>query len=270
MKPLVLALALTLAQQTSRERVAWNRPFAPVTIAGNLHYVGVAGVSSFLFTTPAGHILLDGGLPESAPLIARNIQTLGFKLSDVKILLNSHAHFDHAGGLAELKRLTGARLFVHALDAPTMESGRIDFGPSADTPFPPARVDGLLTDGQSVTLGGTTLTLLHTPGHTRGCSTWLTTVEGQRVVLHGSTSVAGNPLVRNLRYPTIASDYRRSFERLAKTPCDIFLGMHGGFFGLERKARSGAWVDTGELARFNARSEADFRRAFLESAKPQP
>ena len=151
----------------SADRVAWNKPHKPFQVIGNIYYVGTAGVSAFLIRTPDGDILTDGGLPESAPLIEANIRALGVPLSDVKILLNSHAHFDHAGGLAALKKATGAKLYASAADTPYLESGRITFGPSASIPFPPVKVDHTVKDGETVSLGGVTLTAHLTPGHTR-------------------------------------------------------------------------------------------------------
>ena len=160
--PTILLLALLCgamvparaADPFSQTRIAWNQPHIPFHVIGNVYYVGTAGVSAFLIRTPAGDILTDGGLPESAPLIEKNIQALGVKLSDVKILLNSHAHFDHAGGLAALKRATGAKLYASAADKPFLEAGRITFGPSAGDPFPPVKVDHVVRDGETVSLGG--------------------------------------------------------------------------------------------------------------------
>ena len=151
---LVLLLSIVgvmpMAQQTSDERSAWNRPFEPFHLIGNIYYVGAAGVSAFLIVTPAGSILLDGGLPETASQIAGNITKLGFRLTDVKYLLNSHAHFDHAGGLAELKRLSGGAMVASSGDAPALRAG----GPA----MPPVVVDRIIADGDALGLGDTTLT----------------------------------------------------------------------------------------------------------------
>ena len=177
----------------------WNEPFAPFTIIGNIHYVGTVGVSAFLITTPDGHILIDGILAQSVPQIIRNIKTLGFDIRDVKFLLNSHAHIDHAGGLAGLQRASGATMIASAADRPTLEAGAIGFGPTKDMPFPPIRVDRVVGDGGRVTLGGISLTAHLTPGHTQGCTSWSMPVKGadgalHTAIFHCSSTVAGQSL----------------------------------------------------------------------------
>jgi metallo-beta-lactamase class B len=250
------------AQQTLSQRAEWNVPIAPFHVVGNIQYVGAAGVSAFLITTPKGSILLDGGLPETAPLIERSIAQLGFRVSDVKVLLNSHAHFDHAGGLAELKRKTKASLAVSRGDARSIEAG------SATQPA--VKVDRRLKDGDTVELGGTVLTAHVTPGHTPGCTTWtMNTEEGGktlRVVFYCSTSVVDR-LLGNHDYPGIVTDYERSFPVLRALPCDVFLGPHPSFFGMQDKLLRRAagspnpFIDPEELARYVAASEQQFRRA---------
>jgi metallo-beta-lactamase class B len=238
---LVPALARAQADPISR---ASNQPVAPYRIAGNLYYVGASDVTSFLITTPQGHILLDGGFVETAPQIEANVQKLGFKLEDVKILLNSHAHFDHAGGLAELKQRTGARLYANAADADLLaRGGSGDFAFGDRLRFPPVQVDHPVHDGETVSLGGTTLTAHGTPGHTRGCTSWSMAVEegGKRydVVFFGSTSInPGVHLAGKPSYPGIALDYAKSFAVLKALPCDIFLASHASFYnGLEKAKR---------------------------------
>ena len=155
-----------------KERAEWNVPQKPFHVIGNIYYVGMAGVSAFLIVTPQGNILTDGGLPESAPFIEANIKALGFKLSDVKYLLNSHAHFDHSGGLAKLKSDTGAKFVASTGDAPFLESGHIPYGPSSLIDTTPVKVDRKVKDGDTLSLGGVTLTANVMPGHTKGCTTW--------------------------------------------------------------------------------------------------
>ena len=256
----------------SAERLEWNRPQKPFHVIGNIYYVGMAGVSAFLIKTQAGLILTDGGLPESAPFIEQHIKALGFKLSGVKILLNSHAHFDHSGGLARLKKDTGARFHASAQDRPFLESGHITFGPSSKIDTAPVHVDHAVHDGESISLGGVTLTAHITPGHTRGCTTWTydmpAAVAGSRrplrVMFFCSISVAGNPLVNNAAYPDIAGDYKRSFARLDRMQADIFLAPHGDQFGLAAKlarVKPGApspFIDPGELRRFLAKAKTDY------------
>ena len=227
--------------QSDPQALSMNRPVAPFHIAGSIYYVGASDVTSFLIVTPAGDILLDGGYEQTAPQIEANIRALGFKLSDVKILINSHAHADHAGGLAELKRLTHARFVAMQVDAALLaRGGRGDFFFGDRSTFPPITPDRLIHDGDTVSLGGVTLTAHLTAGHTRGCTTWTMTTDDHGTALHvvfvGSMSVLqGYRLAGRESYPGITADYERSFRVLHALPCDIFLGSHGQFFDLTRK-----------------------------------
>ncbi len=277
MKHLAIAAAVLLLTGPAlaeppfaKERVEWNVPQKPFHVIGNIYYVGMAGVSAFLIVTPQGNILTDGGLPESAPFIEKNIQALGFKLSDVKVLLNSHAHFDHSGGLAKLKADTGAKFYASTGDKPFLESGHIPYGPSALIDTAPVKVDRAMKDGESFTLGGVTMTANVIPGHTRGCTTWTMplTEAGvtHKVMFFCSISVAGNPIAGKLAYPTIVSDYRASFARLKKMDADIFLAAHGGQFAMAEKlakVKPGApnpFIDAAEFPRFVASAEAAFNK----------
>jgi metallo-beta-lactamase class B len=254
----------------AKERIGWNKPFQPFRVIGNIYYVGMADDSVFLIVTPKGDILTDGGLPESAPLIEQNIKALGFKLRDVKIMLNSHAHFDHSGGLAKLKADTGARLYASRLDTPFLESGHITFGSSSQLDTTPVHVDHQVTEGSTVSLGGVTLTAHLTPGHTKGCTSWTMPVKDggvtRKVMFFCSITVAGNLLVGNSAYPNIADDYRQSFARLDKMDADIFLAPHGDQFGLDEKVakmKPGApnpFIDPGELSRRLTKFKADFEK----------
>lgn len=227
--------------QTGPVMRAMNRPVPPFHLIGNIYYVGASDVTSFLIVTRAGDVLLDGGFVQTAPQIEANIRKLGFKLSDVKILLNSHAHYDHAGGLAELKRVTGARFVAMQGDAALLaRGGRGDFYFGDRFPFPPVKPDRVIHDGSTVTLGGVTLTAHLTAGHTRGCTTWTMTIRdhGKRlhVVFVGSMSVlSGYRLVGKESFPGMTADYKRSFKLLRSLPCDVFLGAHGQFFNLTAK-----------------------------------
>lgn len=273
---LLLNPAAASPQQNDAERRAWNRPVEPFRVAGNIYYVGVAGVSSFLITTPEGHILLDGGFEETVPLIQESVKKLGFKLEDVKVLINSHAHFDHAGGLAGLKRLTGAKLSVSEADAPLVsEGGRGDFYWGDKPTFEPAMVDRMLRDKDEVRLGGVTLVARITPGHTKGCTTWTTKVrEGGReldVVFVGSTTVPGYKLVNNTKYPNIVNDYEYTFALLKSLKCDVFLGPHGSFFDMNEKRvrlakgeKSNPFIDPRGYRQFVERTERDFRKQLQE------
>ena len=217
-----------------------NTPVIPFRIAGNLYYVGANEVCSFLITTRQGHILLDGGFAETAPQIEQNITRLGFKIEDVKVLLNSHAHLDHAGGLAELKQKSGAKLIASAGDAPMLRSGgHGDFRFGDRLVFPRVKVDQIIGDGESVRLGDQIMTAYLTPGHTKGNTTWTTKLSDNGktydVVFAGSPTALDYQLVGKESYPGIAADFEKTFSVLKKLPCDIFLSDHGSFFHFVEK-----------------------------------
>jgi metallo-beta-lactamase class B len=268
---LLLTVCPALQAQATASWRAMNQPAEPYRIAGNIYYVGASDVTSYLIATPEGLMLLDGGFVETAPMIEANIQKLGFKLKDVKVLLNSHAHTDHAGGLVELQRATGAKFFAAEREVPLLAlGGKGDFYFGDKALFPPIQADHTLRDGDSVTLGGTTLIAHLTPGHTMGNTTWTTKVrEGDRtydVAFVGSTSVLEEGiLTRNAAYPEIAADYARTFRVLKSLPCDVFLGSHASFFDGPAKAkrlREGAkenpFVDPQGYREYVARSERKF------------
>lgn len=228
--------ATTASGQATEEWRDWNRPVEPFRIAENLYYVGASGIASYLVTTSEGNILIDGGFVETAPQIEANIVKLGFEVGDVRILLNSHAHFDHAGGLAELKAATGAQLYASAADAPVLEDGgKSDFRFGPEGSFPPVAVDRWLADGEEVVLGGARLTARLTPGHTRGCTTWTWKAGGLDVAEVCSASVLDYRFVGKESYPGIAADFERTFATLKSLPVQIFLAPHGGMFDLDRK-----------------------------------
>jgi metallo-beta-lactamase class B len=228
---------------TAQIPASWTTPFPPFQIVGNLYYVGSEDLAAYLIVTPRGNILINSNLESSSAQIKKAIESLGFKYSDTKILLISHAHYDHCAGSAEIKRETGAKYEVMAQDVPVVQAGgRNDFHYATDKSmwFPPAKVDRVLHDGDTVSLGGVTLTADLTAGHTRGTTTW--TLDEQEkgrtlhVVIVGSPNVnPGYKLVNNKTYPQIAADYRHEFDVLKKLPCDIFLGAHGGYFDLHEK-----------------------------------
>lgn len=265
-----LAGANSLFAQADPE---WTEPFPPFHIAGNLYYVGSKGLANYLVVTPQGNILINSDLEANAPLIEASIEKLGFKFKDTKILLISHAHFDHDAGSAKIKQLTGARYMVMDADVPVVESGgKLDFqyGNTPDDLYPPTKVDRVLHDGDEVELGGTVLVAHLTPGHTKGCTTWTMKVtEGSKtynVVIVGSPNVnPGYKLVHNDKYPQIAQDYERTFEVLKSLPCDIFLGAHGAYFGLEEKyaqmkdGGANPFIGPAGYKEFVAQKEQDFR-----------
>ena len=221
----------------------WTEPFPAFRIAGNLYYVGSKGLASYLITTPEGHILINSNLEANVPMIRTSIESLGFKFSDVKILLISHAHWDHCAGSAMIKRLTGAKYMVMQEDVAAIESGgKSDFqyGNDPTTLYPTTKVDRVVRDGEEVKLGGATLTARLTPGHTRGCTTWTMKVNDglktRDAVIIGSPNVnPGYKLVGNTVYPGITEDFEKTFRVLKSLPVDYFLGAHGSYFDLEGK-----------------------------------
>jgi metallo-beta-lactamase class B len=222
---------------------SWVQPFPAFKIAGNLYYVGSQDLAAYLIVTPQGNILINSNLESSPPQIKQAIQSLGFKYEDTKILLISHGHFDHCAGSAQIKRETGAKYEVMVQDVPVVESGGSnDFHYAHDKSmrFPAIKVDRALHDGDTVSLGGANLTAHLTAGHTRGTTTWTLDEQENGRTLHIVIVVSPNvnpgyKLVNNRTYPQIATDYKHQFDVLNRLPCDIFLGAHGGYFGLKEK-----------------------------------
>jgi len=217
------------------------QPVSPYRIAGNLWYVGTNDITAYLVTTPVGHIVINAGYEETAVLVRDSIEKLGFRSSDVKILLNSQGHFDHVAGTAALQKLTGAKVYSSAADATVMESGGAkDFRWGKEFTYPAVKVARKLADGDKVTLGGVTLVAHVTGGHSVGCTTWTMSVEeeGQRyhvVIVGGTTINPGVTLLNNAGYPAVARDFERTFQVLKSLRCDIFLGAHGGYYGMAEK-----------------------------------
>lgn len=265
----VALAAITLAAPASADDpAAWTQPTAPFHIAGNIYYVGTRGLASYLIATPRGLILLDATMAENVPAIERNIRTLGFKPRDVKILLNSHAHYDHAGGLAAMKRDTGAELDAMEGDVWALENGKHFGDQDYVGTFAPVKVDRHLRDADKVTLGGVTMTALLTAGHTRGCTTWTTTVRlkagVKNVVFPCSLSVAGNKLYGNKAYPGIVGDYRASFKRMATLKADIVLPAHPEFADVLGRHVSGKWLAPGLLQKIVAEAQTNFEHELMK------
>ena len=270
---LVLVLALSLPTRTSAQPHAdWTEPFPPFRIAGNLYYVGTRGLANYLVTTPQGNILINSDLEANVPMIEASVEKLGFKFKDTKILLISHAHSDHDAGSARIKKTTGATYMVMDADVPVVETGgKADFqyGNSPASLYPPTKVDRILHDGDELTLGGTTLVAHLTPGHTKGCTTWTMRVteagKTYDVVIVGSPNVnPGYKLVNNTAYPQIAEDYERMWRVLKSLPCDIFLGAHGNYFGMDTKyalmkGGTNPFIDPDGYKKFVAEKEQEFR-----------
>ena len=266
---LVSACAVRLTAQVNP---AWLEPFPPHRIAGNLYYVGSADLASYLVVTPKGLILINSSLVASVPMIRKSVEALGFRFTDIKILLISHAHYDHCAGSALVKQLTGTKYYVMDADVPVVESGgRADFQYGSDKTmgFPATKVDRVLHDGDTVRLGDAVLTAHLTAGHTKGTTTWTMDEAGAGRTLHvvivGSPNVnPGYKLVGNKAYPQIAADYARGFQVLKSLPCDVFLGAHGGYYGLAEKyvrwkrGDTDAFIDAAGYKSYIARRERAF------------
>jgi metallo-beta-lactamase class B len=215
---------------------SWRQPVPPFALADHTWYIGTAGLSVVLVTTPRGAVLIDGGLPQAADLVLQRMKELGVQPGDLKLILNSHAHIDHAGPLAQVKRETGAKLVLSAESAVLLARGDSDdlhFGEGLT--FPPANADRIVMDGEAVELGGVRFTAHFTPGHTPGSTSW--TWDDQRagktvrIAYVDSLSAPGYQLVANPRYPRIVEDYRRSFATVRALPCDLLLTPHPGGSG---------------------------------------
>lgn len=273
---LFLVVCFTCAPITNNNQNTndWTTPFPAFRIAGNLYYVGTKGVASYLITTPEGHILINSNLEAGVPLLRTSVESLGFKFSDIKILLISHAHWDHNAASALIKEQTGAKYMVMDRDVEPVESGgKTDFqyGNDPETLYKPTKVDRVLHDGDEVKLGGSALTAQLTPGHTKGCTTWTMKVqEGSttyNAVIVGSPNVnPGYKLVNNPKYPQITEDYEKTFRVLKSLPCDLFLGAHGSYFDMETKYQrfkrgdKTAFVDPAGYKHYVTEREEAFQR----------
>jgi metallo-beta-lactamase class B len=257
----------------------WVAPIEPFRIYGDVYYVGTRGLASFLIATPEGHFLIDGGLPENAALIEANIKSLGYDVKDVTYLLNSHAHIDHSGGLAALKKSTGAAMIASEGDRWALENGLVP-GSEDDPKFaaPPVKVDRTIGDEESLTLGGVTLAAHLTPGHTKGCTSWTMNSGGKEILFFCSATVANNRLSGPPQYDGIVEDYRKTFALTKSWRPDIFLANHPEFFAMdEKRARQitgddEAFVDREGFPAMMTKLEAAFEKALAEqtakAAKP--
>jgi metallo-beta-lactamase class B len=269
----------------ARKALRWEEPEEPVHILGPLYFVGTKGLGVFLFTTPEGHILMNTGMPSSGPMIVDSIRKLGLKPEDVKIMINGHAHIDHAGAFAFLKEQFGAQLAVMREDVPAMENGDAgDFKYADDFIYPPVKVDRVLRDGDTIGMGDVLLTAYLTPGHTRGATTWIANlvVNGKTYVVAFPDGAGFNPgyrLAKNPSYPGIAEDFRRTHHKLEMLKPDIWLAQHNEYYDLEGKRKRAetegvkAWTDPEGYRRFIAgkkrafEDEVDLELGVTASAK---
>ncbi|MES3006634.1 MAG: metallo-beta-lactamase [Pseudomonadota bacterium] len=218
-------------------------PLEPFRIVGNIYFVGSTNIGIYLIATPEGHILVDSGVNEMSATIRDSVEKLGFRMSDIKIMLSSHAHFDHVQAHAVLQRMTGAQVMALEADADALEAGR-DLSPLGFEGWEPVKVDRRLQDGESISLGGTTMRPTLVPGHTPGCTTWSTDTEDSgetvSVVIFGCNGPNdGVQIVNNPRFPTLAEDSLFGFDNLAKLNPDIYLTGHpeGPFEGIMEQMR---------------------------------
>jgi metallo-beta-lactamase class B len=243
------ALSAMLALGAVESPAEWRRPFAAHRVIGNVYYVGTYDLACFLVVTPSGNILINTGLADSAPLIRQSIAGLGFKLEDVRWLLTTQAHYDHVAAMAEMKRLTGARVLASQADAVLLEDGgKSDFHFGPEYGYAPVKVDERIGDGQKLRLGGVELTAYLHAGHTRGSMSYgLTVNEGGKdyrvLIANMGTINPGVKLLGNARYPGIAADYAKTFERQKALACDIFLSSHASQYEMHRKYTPGAAYD---------------------------
>ncbi len=243
---LIAALSLLLLSVPAGAQPAdWSRPFPAHRVIGNLYAVGTYDLACFLITSDDGHILINTGLEESAPLIRENVESLGFRLEDIRILLTMQAHYDHTAALAEIKKVTGAKLWATAADAPLLEDGGAsDPHFQGEYTFAPVPVDRVLRDGEVIELGKIRLTLVESPGHTPGSATYTMTVSENgrdyRVAIANMGSMnPGLRLSKDPTYPGIAEDFARTFRRQKAMEVDVWVAAHASQYGLHDKYRPG-------------------------------
>jgi metallo-beta-lactamase class B len=261
-------LFLTLA----RRALKWEEPEEPVRIVGPLYFVGTKGLGAFLFTTSEGHVLMNTGMPSSGPMMVESIRKLGFRPEDIKIMINGHAHIDHAGAFAFFKQLTGAQMAVMKDDVAAMESGDAnDFKYANDFIYPGVKVDRVLRDGDQIKMGDVLLTAYHTPGHTRGATTWIANlvVDGKSFVVAFPDGAGFNPgyrVAKNPSYPGMTEDYRRTHHALEMLKPDIWLAQHNEYYDLEGKRKRAetegvkAWMDAEGYRRWVAHKKLEFEK----------
>jgi metallo-beta-lactamase class B len=279
---LVALMSLTTAVQAQTVKdlletlkVKWNKPTEPFKMIGNVYYVGTDGLASYLITSPQGHILVDTVMPEATSQIKASIEKLGFKVADIKYLVNTHAHIDHTGGLAEMKAASGAQMVAGEADKPLLEGGYYP-GAKEDTAlaFPPVKVDRTVREGDKVTVGDVTLIARETPGHSPGCTSWEFSVKDgdamRSVLIFCSGTVALNRLVPNPTYSGIVADYRKTFARAKDVKVDVLLAPHPEMYRMQDKRAmlsDGApnpFVNPGEFNAYAATLEKAFEDALAK------
>jgi metallo-beta-lactamase class B len=254
----------------AKKALKWEEPEEPIRILGPIHFVGTKGLGAFLFATSEGHILMNTGMPSSGPMIAESIRKLGFRPEDIKVMINGHAHIDHAGAFAYFKQRSGAQVAVMREDVALIENGgKGDFKYANDFAYEGVKVDRVLSDGDTVRLGDVLLTAYHTPGHTKGATTWIANIvaDGKPHVVAFPDGAGFNPgyrLAKDPIYPGINGDYRRTHHFLEMLKPDIWLAQHNEYYDLEGKRKRAqsegvkAWIDPGGYRRFIAGKKRAF------------
>jgi metallo-beta-lactamase class B len=276
----LLPLAATAQAQTLKDLLAallvkWNAPTEPFRIIDNVYYVGTDGLASYLITSPQGHILVDTVMPDQTSQIKASIEKLGFKITDIKYLLNTHAHIDHTGGFAEMKQASGAQMIAGEADKPLLEGGYYP-GQREETllAFPPVTVDRTVREGDTVSVGDVALTARATPGHSPGCTSWEFNVKDgdatRSVLIFCSGTVALNRLVGNPTYPGIVDDYGKTFARAKEMKVDVLLAPHPEMYKMQEKRAKLAdgapnpFVNPGEFNDYAATLEKAFEDALAK------
>ena len=248
---MIISLSLTGFRSVAQKLIpppivqeSWSQDYKPFRMAGNLYYVGTYDLASYLIVTPKGHILINTGLAESAAMIRSHIEALGFKFSDIKILLATHAHYDHVGAMAAIKKATGAKLMVEEKDAAVLaDGGKSDyvFGSKGST-FEPVKVDRLLHNNDTIKLDSMKIVILHHPGHTKGASSFLFDVKDEtrsyRVLIANMPSVLDETSFPSMpAYAEVGKDYAYTFDMMKKVKFDIWFASHASQFGLHKKRK---------------------------------
>ncbi len=273
---LLAAMAMTLTCLAA-DPPAWRQPFAAHRVVGNVYYVGTYDLASFLIVTPAGNVLINGGLADSVPLMRKSVADLGFQWKDIRWMLTTQAHFDHVAAFAEIQRTTGAKVLATEADARLLEDGgKSDFHfTGAEYHYAPVKVAERIQDGQTLKLGGTEITVYLHPGHTKGSASYAIPVtEGGRtyrvLIANIGTINPGVKLLGEPHYPGIAADYAKTFEKQKALSCDIFLSSHASQYGLHSKYTPGAaydparFVDPAGYQKAVAGAEAAYRKQLAE------
>lgn len=265
---LVILLLAFLSVLSADVNPSWKKPFPAHHIAGNVYYVGTEDLASFLITSPQGHILINTGLADSVPLLRASVEKLGFQMKDIKLLLNMQAHFDHVAAMEEVRKLTGAKVYATEADAPIMaDGGKSDPYLGPEYGFTPVHVDHVLKDGEVIRLGPIELTVLTTPGHSKGSVSYLMTVDDngtKRSLAFANMETIIMPLLHNAKYPRIIADVEETFAKQRQLHPDIWLAAHASQYDMQKKVKAGSFIDSQGYKAAVARCEQAFRKQLTQ------